>query len=94
MSGGITSMGEYVTPLSYELVAISKYKDLKDCVILIDDAISLNGQNDYPSLSTIIKFADDFNLKVGQTEINMLIVANQLDLELISKKIGKTSILN
>jgi hypothetical protein len=48
-SGGITAKGEIETPIVKELSIISKH-EIKNHVILIDDARCFNGTNHYPDL--------------------------------------------
>jgi hypothetical protein len=51
-SGGITAKGETETPVMSELVSILAH-EIKDHVILIDDARCFNGTNGYPALDEL-----------------------------------------
>ena len=54
-SKGITARGRKDTPIWEELTVILNHK-IKDHVILIDDADSFTGKNDYPPLSEVKEF--------------------------------------
>jgi hypothetical protein len=54
-SGGITVKGDKECPILEELDAIFKSKKFNH-VLLIDDARCFNGQNDYPTLKTLIEY--------------------------------------
>ena len=59
-SGGVTEKGEKETPILEELECILRH-DIKDNIILIDDARCFIGKNDYPTireLNLIIKHLD------------------------------------
>jgi hypothetical protein len=51
-SGGITARGKKETPIVEELMAILAH-DIKEHVILIDDARCFDGAGDYPTLGTL-----------------------------------------
>ncbi len=52
-SAGITARGESDTPIEEELQYIFGHECAKASVILIDDARSFNGRNDYPLITAI-----------------------------------------
>lgn len=52
-SAGITARGESDTPIEEELKYILGHECAESSVILIDDARSFNGRNDYPLIDTI-----------------------------------------
>lgn len=65
-SGGITSRGEFKTPIISELQTILKHK-IKKNLILIDDARDFTGKNDYPTIRKLKKLISNskyYNLKV------------------------------
>ena len=80
-SGGITSRGKKVTSLNDELLTLDKFLFLLNSVIIIDDAKSINGTNDYPKFQVIKDFADQNNMKIYKTKVNSYI--------LIGSKIGE-----
>lgn len=51
-SGGITAKGDKVTPVEGELLSIKNHP-IKNHIILIDDAESFVGANDYPAVDRI-----------------------------------------
>lgn len=59
-SGGITAHGEQATPIHKEIVAILKH-DIKDHVILIDDARDFNGSGGYPSSKELRLFVENLD---------------------------------
>lgn len=59
-SGGITAQGDKVTPISEELMAIKGHM-IKDHIILIDDAESFIGTNDYPAVDKIKSILQEIN---------------------------------
>lgn len=66
-SEGITARGEKDTPIEEELLHIYRH-DLKNHVILIDDARLFDGQNDYPSINKV-RDACSKNLINSQFEV-------------------------
>lgn len=76
-SGGITTRGEFVTSLRRELEILKDYKNIKGSLILIDDALSLNGTNDYPSIKDLEVFALKSNLKIYKTKFNSYIITDE-----------------
>ena len=58
-SGGITSKSLKETPIMQELKSILKNK-VKNHVILIDDAGSFTGNNDYPTIKELKTFIKEF----------------------------------
>ncbi|MBT4485768.1 MAG: hypothetical protein HOC71_19030 [Candidatus Latescibacteria bacterium] len=54
-SGGLTSKGEFDTPVMQELTHIFNH-DVRDYVVLIDDARCFTGENDYPELNDLREF--------------------------------------
>lgn len=61
-SGGITARGEKVTPVTEELLAI-KNNSIKNHIILIDDAESFVGANDYPAVNKLKNSIIEINPK-------------------------------
>jgi hypothetical protein len=59
-SGGITAHGEKVTPVEGELLAIKNHP-IKNHIILIDDAESFVGRNDYPAIAQIKSILQEIN---------------------------------
>ena len=55
-SGGLTTKGEYDTPILQELSHIFNHQ-IKDHVLLIDDARHFAGEKDYPTLQELQDFA-------------------------------------
>lgn len=56
-SAGITALGDKVCPIFEELKGIFKSnKDVKNCVILIDDARLFNGEDGYPTIEELKEF--------------------------------------
>ena len=55
-SGGLTTKGAYDTPIMQELSHIFNHQ-IKDHVVLIDDARHFTGENDYPTLQELQDFA-------------------------------------
>lgn len=73
-SKGITAKGIKETPIIEELNSIFKHK-VKSHVILIDDANEFTGENDYPSLSYLMKIiSKNTNLKL-EIKHNIIIIA-------------------
>lgn len=60
-SGGITAQGEKVTPVTEEILAIIKHP-IKNHIILIDDAESFIGVNDYPAIDNIKNIIKEISL--------------------------------
>lgn len=58
-SGGITSKSLKDTPITQELKSILKNK-VRNHVILIDDAGSFTGDNDYPTIKEVKTFVKEF----------------------------------
>lgn len=54
-SGGVTAKGDIHTPILQELGFILNHP-LKNHVILIDDAISFDGRNGYPTIKSLEKY--------------------------------------
>ena len=54
-SGGLTSKGEFDTPVIQELTHVFDH-DVIDHVILIDDARCFTGENDYPEMNDLREF--------------------------------------
>jgi len=54
-SGGITAKGDLITPILNELKSIFSHQ-IKDHVILIDDARLFIGQEDYPTIEDLREF--------------------------------------
>lgn len=54
-SGGITTKGIEESPIIKELLSISRHR-IKEHVILIDDALSFDGQNGYPDIEELKLF--------------------------------------
>lgn len=73
-SGGITAKGEKVTPLSNELSALSNFDDISQSVIIIDDKLSLNGENDYPDLESIVNFAENHKMRFFNPKMNAVVL--------------------
>ena len=59
-SGGITAKGDIETPIVAELEAILTH-NIKNHVILIDDARLFNGENDYPTIKELTAFIYERN---------------------------------
>lgn len=59
-SGGITSKGEFETPIISELRNIFKHK-IKNHIILIDDARDFTGKSDYPSIKQLRKITSQYS---------------------------------
>ena len=58
-SGGITSKSTKETPIMQELKSVLRNK-VKNHVILIDDAGSFTGDNDYPTIKEVKTFVKEF----------------------------------
>lgn len=76
-SGGITSRGKFVTSLRHEIKILEDYKNIKDSLVLIDDAMSLNGTNDYPNIKDLEVFAFKNNLKIYKTKLNSYVITDE-----------------
>jgi len=73
-SGGITAKADIETPIIAELEAILTH-DIKNHVILIDDARLFNGKNDYPTLNEMEVFIQKYNnLKKINIENDIIII--------------------
>ena len=59
-SGGATAKGELETPIMQELQCILKHPIVERHVVLIDDARSFTGENDFPTLEVLENFILDF----------------------------------
>lgn len=94
MSGGITGMSEHVTPLKYELECISGYTYLSGSVILIDDAISITGINDYPDVNFLLELASRNNLICIKSKLNSIIIADKNSVDKILKFYKDVEYLN
>lgn len=73
-SGGITAKGEQDTPILFELNQILK-SNLKNYVILIDDADKFNGKNDYPSikkLKNLLSRRNNYHILIENNIIKIL----------------------
>lgn len=73
-SGGITGKGNRNTSLSKEIFMLGKFAFLSDSLILIDDAESINGTNDYPAMGVIMSFAKLHKMMVYKTKTNSLLL--------------------
>lgn len=60
-SGGSTAKGVLNTPIIQELTCILNHPRKKEHILLIDDARSYTGQNDYPNLKTLEQLILDAN---------------------------------
>lgn len=73
-SGGVTGRGLKVTSLGRELEIIDKFKFLAESIILIDDAGSINGSNDYPEFEDIMNLVKSNGLKIYRTKMNSFLL--------------------
>lgn len=67
-SGGVTALGQVVTPIFEELTSIG-LRDQNTDVIIIDDIRLFNGHNGYPMKSELIQFISSINTSWVSTEI-------------------------
>lgn len=73
-SKGITAKGLKETPIREELATILRHK-IKNHVILIDDADSFTGKNDYPLLSSLKEYIQKYpNLKFEEKNNIIMII--------------------
>ena len=86
-SGGITGKGHSVTPLKMELEMLDKYESISDSVVLIDDAQSINGTNDYPDIKILIDFAKKNSLKIYKTKMDSYLLIGK-DKQALANKIS------
>lgn len=84
-SGGITGKGQNVTSLKRELEILDGYELITDSVVLIDDAQSINGTNDYPDIGILIELAKKNRLKLYKTNTNSYVLINKNEKKLLSK---------
>lgn len=94
-SGGITARGQLVTSLSQEINILSSFKNINNSLILVDDALSLNGTNDYPDLEDILIFAKERDMTVFKTRMNSLVIIGRLlksNFEILEPNLEKINI--
>jgi len=74
-SGGITAKGDIETPIVAELEAILTH-NIKNHVILIDDARLFNGENDYPTINALTLYVKNKDKSKTISVENDIIIIN------------------